>query len=322
MTGKTKTVIIGKSKAIKYVLGFISKAAESSLPVLIEGESGTGKELVAASIHEQSKRSDNHFIAINCGAMPKDLLENELFGHEAGAFTGATAVKRGLFEVADGGTLFIDEIGELDISSQVKLLRVLETGKFRRLGSTKEIAVDVRIITATNKVLEKQISDGAFRPDLYYRISVLRAFLPALRDRKEDIRLLAEYYLEKKINPALPEGKPPLTLDESAVEALEKYGWPGNIRELQNVLSITALMSKGARIGAKDLPEPPKNCPARVLPDEKYAQISLKEFLDGREKDYISFLMNELSNDKDKIRTVLGISRAQFYRKLGKYNLF
>lgn len=312
--------IIGKSPAILSVKEFIKKAADSDLPVLIEGESGTGKELVASSIHRNGSRSKAPFIAINCGAMPKDLLENELFGHEAGAFTGATSMKRGLFEVADSGTLFIDEIGEMEINSQVKLLRLLETRSFRRLGSTREHRADVRVIAATNRVLENQIEKGHFRADLYYRLSVLRTFLPTLAERQSDMPVLIDHFLSK-ICTREKSVKMRKKLSPEAAAILSSYTWPGNVRELINVLSRAAVISEGEVILLKDLPE---NLVKKSSTARTHAGAEIKTldgFIEEKEKEYITEILDRFSKDKEEAARALNVSRAQFYRKLKKYGI-
>jgi transcriptional regulator with PAS, ATPase and Fis domain len=319
---ETETVnfgIIGKSACVVSLLEFINKAGRSELPVLIEGESGTGKELVAKAIHSSGARAGKPLITINCGAMPRDLLENELFGHEAGAFTGATSLKRGLFEVSNGGTLFIDEIGEMDILSQVKLLRVLETGTFRRLGSTTEKSADVRIIAATNRVLENDIKEKKFRADLYYRLGVLKTYIPPLRERREDIPLLVEHILEKKIN----KGKlirDRITLNSAAFDSIMAYSWPGNIRELMNVINRAAVMSDNAVIRGIDLPKS-ISIVADIPDPQPGADLPLHEFLDRAEKEYLTVLFRKHDGDKNLLAVILKISRAQLYRKLAKYNI-
>ncbi|MFP4466157.1 MAG: sigma-54 interaction domain-containing protein [Candidatus Goldiibacteriota bacterium] len=315
------TDITGKSHIIEELRHFIKKTAGSSLPILIEGESGTGKEVAASAIHKSGPRADMPFIEINCGAMPADLIENELFGHEAGAFTGATNMKRGLFEVADKGTLFIDEIGEMDILAQAKLLRVLETGRFRRLGGTKEIKTDVRIIAATNRILEDRIEKDKFRADLYYRLSVLRLFMPALRERKEDIPALVREHLGNKINRDLNRNEKK-HLSSEAMAVLQNYTWPGNIRELFNAISRAALVSSEKEIKPSDLP---KNllkfrntaASAEIIAGEQ----PLEKYIKEKEKEYLAFLYSKYRGDKKKILSVLKISRAKLYRKLSEYKL-
>lgn len=304
--------IIGKSFAVNSIKKFVEKAALSSLPVLVEGPSGTGKELVANAIHKLGHRAAGAFIAVNCGAMPKELLENELFGHEAGAFTGATTLKRGLFELADNGTLFIDEIGEMERESQAKLLRVIETGVVRRLGAVKEFKVDVRIIAATNRVLEEQVEKGRFRSDLYYRLSVLSTFLCPLKERKEDIFMLSTHYMKKICEKEKIQEK---KLSVEAMAALCGYDWPGNIRELINVLSRMAIMLPENVISFEDLPEKITNKTGRPK-DTDIKDLSLDEFVRMSEKQFITVVLERNAYDKEKTAEMLKISRAKLYRKL------
>lgn len=320
MSQKGKTVIVGKSQPIVSLLHFILRASGSVLPVLVEGDSGTGKELVASSIHEKSPRSDRPFIAINCGAMPPDLVENELFGHEAGAFTGATNLKRGLFEIADTGTLFIDEIGEMDMPAQSKLLRVLDSGRFRRLGGVREISVDVRIIAATNRMLEKRIEKEKFRSDLYYRLSVIRTFIPCLKDRKEDIPLLVNHLLATKINTGLADDEKKTVQDE-AMRILENYDWPGNVRELFNVINRAALLAADSVIKPADLPAEISARARNAAAGSGEADMPLDVFVEKKEAEYIGLLSAKYSGDKAMLQKVLCISRAKLYRKLAAYKI-
>jgi two-component system NtrC family response regulator len=224
--------MVGSSEPMKNLCRMLARTAPSSLTVLITGESGTGKELVARSIHRLSPRRDQPFVAVNCGAIPESLIESELFGHEKGAFTGATERKIGKFEAADGGTLFLDEIGELRLQMQVKLLRVLEDRRFHRVGGTEAIEVDIRLVCATNRDLAQAVEDGDFRPDLFYRIDVLRIETPPLRQRKSDIETLWEHFVQKT---AAEEGREALETRPDVVRLLMRYDWPGNVRELENI---------------------------------------------------------------------------------------
>jgi DNA-binding NtrC family response regulator len=323
-TQDDRLVIIGESEPVINMMKFIKKTAPSGLPVLIEGESGTGKELIANALHIQSARSAGPIIAINCGAMPHDLLENELFGHEKGAFTGAAGQKRGLFELADNGTLFIDEIGEMDSASQVKLLRVLETGSFRRLGSTRELHSDVRIIAATNKVLEDEIAAGRFRTDLYYRLSVLRIAVPPLRNRITDIPLLINHF----INQSGAEKN----IEEETLQALMAYAWPGNIRELKNAVNSAVVMSEGQAIKLSDFPEAVRRkqqpLPAQASKDEGLTEGgsgqntgTLKNFIETAEKEFFIRALNRFGDNKTEMAKALNISRDMLYRKLNKYGI-
>ena len=315
--GEDRLVIIGESPSVLNMMKFIKKTAPSDLPVLIEGDSGTGKELIANALHVQSSRSSGPIIAINCGAMPHDLLENELFGHEKGAFTGAAGKKRGLFELADNGTLFIDEIGEMDGASQVKLLRVLETGTFRRLGSTEELHSDVRIIAATNKVLENEITAGRFRTDLYYRLSVLRIAVPPLRERASDIPLLINHFINQS---GIDKN-----ISTETIEALTAYSWPGNIRELKNAVNSAVVMSEGQEIKISDFPEAVRKkqqtSPVQISQDDGDNTGTLKNFIETAEKEFFIRALNKFGENKTEMAKALNISRDMLYRKLNKYGI-
>ena len=244
--------ILGISEKIIEIKQTILQVAQTNISVLIIGESGTGKELIAKALHEESSRRDKPLINVNCGAIPEGILESELFGHEKGSFTGASARRKGYFEAADKGTIFLDEIGELSLSTQVKLLRVLELGEFMRVGGTETIKVDVRILAATNKNLEKSVEKGTFRKDLYYRLKAVTIFLPSLKERREDIPILAEHFIKEfgKENNIPNKGISP-----QAVKTLQEYSWPGNIRELKNLLESLIVLKKGEIIKQTDIPE-------------------------------------------------------------------
>jgi two-component system, NtrC family, response regulator PilR len=244
--------LIGKSPRMQEVFRLIERVARTASTVMIEGESGTGKELVARAIHFSGPRSGKRFLSVNCGAMPEPLLESELFGHDRGAFTGAVKEKRGLFQEASGGSLFLDEIGDMPLSMQVKLLRVLQEKTVRKVGANKEEEVDVRVLAATNRNLEEMVEAGTFREDLYYRIHVIPVRLPPLRERIEDIPLLVEHFLDK-FGAEMGLDRRPLTPE--ALRSLERYSWPGNVRELENVVERTLALSTGDAIGIEDLPE-------------------------------------------------------------------
>src|SRR5574342_535104 len=244
--------LVGQSAAMRQVFEMIAKVADSPSTVLITGESGTGKELVARELHRGSSRRDRPLIKVNCAAIPKDLVESELFGYERGAFTGAVGSKPGRFELADGGTLFLDEIGEIPLEMQVKLLRALQESEFERVGGVKTIRVDVRLITATNRDLKALIADGRFREDLYYRLNVVPIALPPLRERREDIPLLVAHFLEKYDRRL---GKRVERMDEEAMQVLMRYPWPGNIRELENLVERSVLFADGPVISEAQLPD-------------------------------------------------------------------
>ncbi len=243
--------IVGKSAAMQQVFKMVGRVAHSDAPVMITGESGTGKELVARAIHHYSQRSAKSFVAINCAAIPEQLLESELFGHEKGSFTGATGQRAGRFEQSHGGTLFLDEIGDMPLALQGKILRVLQDGEFSRVGGNENLKSDVRIVAATNKNLEQEVTRRTFREDLFYRLNVVRVQLPPLRQRLEDVRLLAEYFLHKvSLQKRLPQPK----LSEEAVRVLEAYGWPGNVRELENTIQRACVLATSSILLAKDIP--------------------------------------------------------------------
>jgi two-component system response regulator HydG len=247
-----KGQVIGASPAFRRMMTLVDQVADSAATVLIQGESGTGKELVARAIHERSPRSHRPFVAVNCAALPETLLESELFGYEKGAFTGAVGRKEGRFELASGGTLFLDEVADLSLVTQPKILRMLQEGEFERLGGTRTLQVDVRIVAATNQNLAEMVKDKRFREDLYYRLNVITVYVPPLRDRPEDIRVLAQHFLRvyaAKNNRAL-EGFTP-----EAVERLESYAWPGNVRELENVVERAVVLARERRVGPEELPD-------------------------------------------------------------------
>jgi two-component system response regulator AtoC len=301
--------IITRHPAMQAVLSLIERIAKSDSPVLISGESGTGKELVARALHRLSGRARGTLVDINCAAIAETLMESELFGHEKGAFTGAMARKTGLFELAAGGTLFMDEIGELDPRLQGKLLRVLETSAFYRVGGTQKVEVDVRIVAATNRDLGKAVSEGGFRGDLFYRINTISLALPALRERPDDIPLLADHFL-RQFGGANP---PMLTPD--AVDALTTYQWPGNIRELRNVLERAVLLANGGTITAGDLPlsaPGPSTMPAR-------GAVPMSVSLADLERRHIETVLHQTSWHQGKAAAVLGISTKTLYRKIREY---
>lgn len=303
--------IIGENQNLLDVLSVVKKVAPTDSTVLVLGESGTGKELIAEAIHVNSGRKNKPFVPINCGALPKDLQESELFGYVKGAFTGAATNKKGLFEEANGGTIFLDELGEMELPMQVKLLRFLQDHKIFRIGDSKPISVDVRVICATNKDLKKQILDKKFREDLYYRVNVISLSLPPLRDRKSDIPVLANYFVAKY---AERFGKGDIYLGEDAVKELMSYEWPGNIRELQNVIERSVILADDAEIGTehfpKDLTEPKVNI-SNILQDQPT--------LDELEKRYILETLKASNGNKVLTCERLGISTTTLWRKLKEY---
>ena len=301
---RSSSTIIGESVAVKKVLHLIERIAPSDKPVLIEGESGTGKELVARGIHAHSPLADKPMVVINCAALPESLLESELFGHEKGAFTGAIASKLGLFELADGGTLFIDEFGELAGALQAKLLRVLEDGVIRRVGSVKERRVSVRLIAATNKDLGAEVAAGRFREDLYYRVNVLSIKLPTLRDRAGDIPILCKHFLGDSWQ-----------LAEGVLELFEAFDWPGNVRQLLNALERAKVLSDATGvITVDDLPpELLKEgcCPTPV--------VGGTTDLDSLNRAHVLAILKQQNGNKARAARVLGINRRSLYRLLDKY---
>lgn len=310
-----KESIVGNSGSLQDVMVLVAKVAPTDATVLLLGETGTGKELIAKTIHELSTRAEQPFVVINCAALPEALLESELFGHEKGAFTGAISQKLGRFELADGGTIFLDEIGELTGAIQVKLLRVLQETEFVRVGGTKTIASDVRIIAATNCDLKKAMQKGKFREDLYYRLYVFPIELPPLRQRREDIHELLNYYIDKSSRQLK---LPHPTLGISARQLLVKYDWPGNIRELQNVVERMVLLAGGADISPCDLPHEVTD-QDKTPPHAPAAEVGLN--LIEQEKQLILLALQEHKWNKSKAAEALGISRDLLRYRLKKYSL-
>ncbi|MFQ5769790.1 MAG: sigma-54-dependent transcriptional regulator [bacterium] len=309
---KSGAEIIGKSRKIEQVRRIIEKVADSDAPILIEGESGSGKELVAQALHHQSKRYNFPFVTINCAALQENLLESELFGHVKGSFTGAFKDKKGLFEVANKGTLFIDEIGEMSPNLQSKLLRALDKGDFRRVGDTKNISANVRLVSATNKNLNEEVKAGNFREDLFFRINVITIKIPPLHERKEDIPQLVEYFLSR--NAAKSGKKKELT--PGALELLWHYHWPGNVRELFNILERAVVLSSDNYITEQDLPSIATYHKVHGLNQSKITP--LKEL----EKNQILLALSVEKGNKTKAASMLGIGRRQLYRLMKKHNIF
>lgn len=309
--------IIAESPAMKKVLSLVNKIAETQAPVLITGESGTGKEVVAKLIHQLSMKSEGPFIKINCAAIPETLLEAELFGYEKGAFTGATHSKPGLFELAEGGTLFLDEIGEMPLPLQAKLLRVLQDNTFRRLGGLKELKVNFRLITATNRDLEKMIKEGFFREDLYWRLNVINIHLPPLRERKEDILPLAQYFIEK-FNQKY--GKQIKGLSREAHIALYNHNFPGNVRELENRIERGIILTEGDILITDDLGFSDDLSKNDSLCDSLF-KLPLEEAVEKLEKFRIKEAMEKAKGVKVKAAEILGITERMLRYKLEKYNL-
>ena len=318
--------IVGQSPKMKAIFDLIQTVAPQNSRVLITGESGTGKELVARAIHENSARSRAPFITINCGAFPESLLESELFGYMKGAFTGANENRRGLFQAADGGTLFMDEIGNMNLAMQVKLYRVLQEGKVRPLGSNEETDVDVRVIAATNKDLEKAIANGEFREDLFYRLSVIPLHVPALRDRREDIPLLARYFLERFRNSM---NKQLEAISPQAMRRLESYDWPGNVRELENTIERAVALESGPEISVSVLPDRiagtsatagavPGHVESLQIPD---AGIDFERAIAETERRYLQAALDKAGGVRTQAAELLKISYRSFRHFAKKHSL-
>lgn len=318
--------IIGQSPKMKAIFDLIQTVAPQNSRVLITGESGTGKELVARAIHENSARSGSPFITINCGAFPETLLESELFGYVKGAFTGANENRRGLFQASDGGTLFMDEIGNMNLAMQVKLYRVLQEGKVRPLGSNEEIDVDVRVIAATNRDLEKAIANGEFREDLFYRLSVIPLHVPALRDRREDIPLLARYFLDRFRNSM---NKHIEAISPQAMRRLESYDWPGNVRELENTIERAVALESGPEISVSVLPDRVAATSSAVatvaghpenlqLPE---AGVDFERVVADTERRYLQAALDKAGGVRTQAAELLKISYRSFRHFAKKHNL-
>ena len=319
--------MIGESPVMSALFAQLEKVAPTNGRVLISGESGTGKELIARAIHRLSPRADKPFIKVNCAAIPAELIESELFGYERGAFTGAQGRKKGMFELANGGTLFLDEIGDMSASAQAKVLRALQSGEISRVGSEKAIAVDVRVLAATNKDLELEVQEGNFREDLYFRLNVVPITSPPLRDRQSDIPLLARGFLRDF---CLENGLREKPIAEDVLEALAERPWPGNVRELRNVVERMVILS-GDRITLDDLPEEgvlsqgrreatsPSDLPSAV--DESGERLTLREYRGRAEKQYILNTLDEVGWNISRAATVLGVERTNLHKKMRSYGI-
>jgi len=308
--------IVGKSKPMEQLFALVDKVAKTNTTVLLQGESGTGKELIARAIHYNSLFPDKPFVSIDCGALPDDLLESELFGHVKGSFTGAVASKQGLFEVAHGGTLFLDEIGEMSVALQSKLLRALQEREIRAVGATKTVKIDVRVIAATNRNLEEEVRRGTFRKDLFYRISVISVYLPRLAERPEDIPVLVQYFL-KKYQTA---GKPPKRVSAECLELFHKHPWPGNVRELENAIESSVALSDGEIINPDDLPERLRSG-AGAGSEDVARDESLKSKVEQFEKVLIIKTMAETGNNKNQVAQILKMTRRNLDYKIKRYGL-
>ena len=311
--------IIGQSPKMQEMFRLIPKIAQSNSNVLITGESGSGKELVASALHNLSARKNRNFVAINCGAFPEGLLESEIFGYMRGAFTGAAVNKQGLFEIADNGSIFLDEIGEMPINLQVKLLRVLEHGTFRRLGGTTDLRVDVRVISATNKDLREEIKGGRFREDLFYRLNVFPIHIPPLRERKEDIPLLIEHFLRKSSDT-------PKRLSTNAMRLLIDYPWKGNVRELENIIERVALLVDKQEITPSDLPSEITAVAGTAgekgdLPEFSETGVDLDSVIEEIEKKYILQALERTNGVKTEAAKLLNLTFRSFRHRIQKYGL-
>ncbi len=306
---------IGVSPSFEASLKLAENVADSESTILLAGESGTGKEVFARYIHDLSGRSTRRFLSLNCGALPEGLLESELFGHTKGSFTGAVKDKEGLFVAASGGTFFMDEVGELSPSTQVKLLRVLQQREVIPVGSTDPVPVDVRLIAATNRELEREIEEGRFRRDLYYRLNVISMVLPTLRDRREDVPLLAEHFLKRH---AARAGEDPKKLSTRAQSVLQEYHWPGNVRELENVIERAVVLTPGSAIKADAFPERLTESPPEPLIQDRAAP---NPPLDTIERAYIEHVLKAEGGNKTRAAEVLGIDPSTLYRKIKRYDL-
>lgn len=304
--------IIGASRPMRELFDLIARAARAESNVLITGESGTGKELVARAIHDGSGRI-GEFVAVNCAAIPAELVESELFGHTGQAFTGARAARAGLFESADGGTIFLDEIGELPLGIQPKLLRTIQEGTIRRVGDSREKTIDVRVVAATNRDLEQEVRENRFREDLYWRLNVIQLHVPPLRERAFDVPLLVEYFLQKSAR-----GKSaPLEISPEALALLTAYSWQGNVRELENTIERAVALARGAVLTPDDLPDRIKTggSSSIVLAKAKSRRLTLVEL----EREYILEILRETGGNKSKAAEILGLDRKTLYRKLDEY---
>ena len=306
--------LVGESPAVKALREQIEMAAPSNSRVLITGESGSGKEVVGRLLHALSGRAEKPFVEVNCAAIPQELIESELFGHEKGSFTGASEKKKGKFELADGGTLFLDEIGDMSVQTQAKVLRVLETQEFQRVGGGANIKVDVRIITATNKVLQEEVEKGTFRSDLFFRLNVIPIAVPSLRERKEDIPLLADYFLQSLSAEC---GRPPKKMTPAAIQELQLYDWPGNIRELKNLIERQVIMTASPVIDARDV-QLLKNRQGGV---DYFSYRTLKEARDAFEREFLIKKIEDNNWNISKTAEILDIERSNLHRKIKAYNI-
>jgi two-component system nitrogen regulation response regulator NtrX len=317
--------MIGESRALEQVMAAVSRAAPTNATVLISGESGVGKELVARTIHRNSQRSRERFVQVNCAAIPEELIESELFGHEKGSFTGATEKQVGKFEQADRGTIFLDEVGDMSAKTQAKVLRVLQEGEVERLGSARTIKVDVRVIAATNKNLEEEIEKGHFREDLYFRLAVIPIHVPPLRERPDDIPLLVRHYVEFFSRENNVRSK---RITQAALDALQRYRWKGNIRELRNTVERLIIMTGGETIDLPDLPESVRSptavglaAPKPGADGDQAKAGTLREFKENAERAFLVGKLRENGWNISKTAEVIGTPRSNLYKKLEQYQI-
>jgi DNA-binding NtrC family response regulator len=311
---KRRPLLIGKSPKMQALERMIEQIAPADCSVLILGETGTGKELVARAIHQLSPRAENRFMAINCGAFSEELLANELFGHEKEAFTGARGVKRGLLEAASGGTVFLDEIGDMPPSMQVKLLRVLQEKQLIRVGGTDEVPVDLRVLAATNKDLQKEVRANRFRQDLFYRLNVVTLHVPPLSERKDDIPLLCRHFLEKH---AENQGKTVDEISDDVLQVLVNYAFPGNVRELENIIERAVALAQGPIIQLQHLPADLQQLTLRIQRPGHREFMTLEE----AEKEYILWVLKKVQWNKTRAAEILGIDRVSLWRKLKRFGV-
>ena len=310
--------IVTRSAKMHEVMRIVERVAPTDSSVLVLGESGTGKELVARAIHERSQRAERPFVPIHCGALPREVLESELFGHEKGAFTGAVNAKPGLIELADGGTLLLDEIGDMEPDSQVKLLRILETGTFFRVGGTRPRRVDIRLVAATNRDLAAAMKGGGFREDLFYRINTITVTLPPLRERREDVAIIAQHFLDTNTTYGHKR------LSAAALTALEGYGWPGNVRELRHVIERGVILCKGDEITPSDLPAEVASGAAGggvALPAASSSSAPGAPTLEAMERQHIVATLRQVNGHRGKAASLLGIDPKTLYRKILGYQI-
>jgi len=318
---KKKPVLITKNPIMKELLSKIKLVAKTKATLLLTGENGTGKEVLAQMVHYYSSRSKKRMVAINCGAIPSELVESELFGHEKGSFTGANSRKEGCFELADKGTLFLDEVGEMPKSIQVKLLRAVELGSFRRVGGKEEVNVDVSLISATNKILIDQVKSGSFREDLFYRLNVIELYVPPLRHRKEDIPLLVDYFKNYFVERYGLEG---LEFTDDCLEMFLTYDWPGNVRELKNVVERCVVLSEGDKVDLNAVPSRIHRG-ENIYPvcsgnsNHNIIQIPIGTSLEEVERRVIDQTLYSVDNNKTEAAKILGFSRKTLHNKLDKY---